>query len=118
MDNPKAFEKLAENIRDYRTLTDDPTNSGLAKSILAAIQSDPLAYVKPKPLEWGGDYNAGAETSFGSYSIRDTLDDRFEWAFTSRGDWDVSDCSYPTLEAAQAAAETHRNEMLKKEFVG
>ena len=85
-----------------------------AQEILAAIQADPLAYVKPKPLEW---VESGLFKAFqsGIYLVQYEYDDKGKatWAF-GINDTLISD--HPTLEAAQAAAETHRNEMLAKEF--
>ena len=53
MTNETAVEKLDELIF-VNTTIDETTLTEIHdfKAILAAIQSDPMAYVKPKPLEW------------------------------------------------------------------
>jgi len=119
MTNETAVVKLARKMAEAEGPIDamNPVDDFIetAELALAYIQSDLMAYVKPKPLEWVGDYPV-AETTFGLYSIRDAHDDRFEWLFTSRGDWDSSDESYPTLEAAQAAAQDRHNKRVKELF--
>ena len=116
----EAIEKLADMLSadiTHRTSLKS-LNTLLAEQILAAFQADPLAYVKPKPLEWvGGDGVTASKEYFtadnemgGHYW---TLEGELGCSF----DLDAFDeIDYPTLEAAQAAAETHRNEMLAKEF--
>ena len=93
-----------------------------AEDILAVIQADPLAYVKPKPLEWVEDesntktrYGAGAESAFGEYSITSSYANPFYnveigVVIEDEGEeviWDYKRISHNkerTLEAAQAAA--------------
>ena len=93
----------------------------IADKVLAAIQADPLEFVKPKPLEF---VHGVAESVAGRYVIESVLatdgERRVIWACNP----DESDPFYmyqngigaKDEEAAQAAAETHRNEMLAKEF--
>lgn len=119
MDNEKAIEKLRAAVDN--NLTIDPTsdlghmimNISIA-GLLAAIQADPLAYVKPKPLVWedaGWNHDVYARMSFGLYEITKKVGG-IELAF---GGERIR--LYRTYEAAQAAAEAHRNEMLAKEFI-
>jgi len=49
MNNDKVIEKLAVIITDE---CGSGPNNDFARIILAAIQADPLAYVKPKPLNF------------------------------------------------------------------
>lgn len=118
-DNTEAVEKLAEVISDIRgagpTLTLDHI---AAQAILAAIQADPLAYVKPKPLEWADRSNGSlVVTAIGRVYFIEVDDDGVYalWIKKFGGSWEFT--FHPTLEAAQAAAEAHRDEMLAKEFV-
>ena len=133
-DNTEAVEKLAEI---YHTARYEQHECPFA-AILAAIQADPLAYVKPKPLVWGpmdwdtddygcvvwGEFSSGlvSLSECGIYAISEFDVDKFMW---TQGDlFNMRYSSYPdrvipwhpTLEAARAAAETHRNEMLAKEL--
>ncbi len=115
-DNTEAVEKLAELL--YSNMEFEELD---VKAILAAIQADPLAYVKPKPLEWR------------TMTEQFTRHVKNHWVCESTNHmYQIYDCggywrvqmgalvikfdSCFTLEAAQAAAETHRNEMLAKEF--
>ena len=117
MDNTEAVAKLAKVI--FQATGGKNMPIAAAQAILAAIQADPLAYVKPKPLEFRVDGNDEliAKTQFGLYEIQDCSEFGFDVSFLP-ADSDVWEpiCNEPTLEAAQAAAETHRNEMLAKEF--
>lgn len=104
MDNTEAIEKLGELILDGYS----HTTEGAAKLILAAIQADPLAYVKPKPLEWhvstsGMDFSANS--ALGRFEIC-MRGDVYDADFKANGKriWDTVQHDCPTREAAQAAA--------------
>ena len=124
----EAVEKLAGIIVDSLYRQDDDSrgygpavdsSDRAAQAILAAIQADPLAYVKPKPLEWGpkGVGNRIANSMGYIYFAESDEDGEGTlWIKPKWGDWSFT--LHPTLEAAQSAAETHRNEMLAKEFEG
>ena len=116
MDNTEAVEKLETVLHDETAgLLGPVTERAATKDILAAIQADPLAYVKPKPLEWKEENDRWVATIFDvdqyiiGYDTRSIVGD---YSLFIRGEW----TPYHTLEAAQVAAETHRNEMLAKEF--
>ena len=116
MDNTEAIEKVAKLIlkaaQGVQVKGPEEWATIRAQAILAAFQADPLAYVKPKPLEWRTDPLDVTVEVFGIedfYSIRTLCG--FYLSINGE-EWG----SYLSLEAAQAAAETHRNEMLAKEF--
>ena len=103
MDNTEAVEKLAKVIGDYYETQPEI----IAREILAAIQADPLAYVKPKPLVWcagetkvfpGEDWHSSNRAA--SYKVM-RLDGIDGFSFYIDG---VQMSKYITLEAAQAAA--------------
>ena len=113
MDNTEAVEKMERLILGLAGKT--WSWESIAKDILAAFQADPLAYVKPKPMRWiERQVSKGvllqAHTGLGVYKIQGVTG--FYVTFNDNIASDVE----PTLEAAQAAADTHRNEMLAKEF--
>ena len=66
MDNTEAVEKLAKVVGFYYETQPEV----IAREILAAIQVDPLAYVKPKPLEF---VHGVAESGAGRYVIESVL---------------------------------------------
>lgn len=113
-DNTEAVEKLAEVIAGDRAVDHDtifPSDRDLAQAVLAAIQADPLAYVKPKPLVWlphsHVDYLYQADVANGFYEIKDTYTPNlFELSIGSdrKGVGTKWHSSHNTLEAAQAAA--------------
>ena len=53
-DNTEAVEKLVLILHSNTYCPTVNVGRDLAQAILAAIQAAPLAYVKPKPLEWDG----------------------------------------------------------------
>ena len=101
-DNTAAVEKLAGILQeDERSPLYEEYANIVAGIILAEFQRNPLAYVKPKPLEWVDQENPfnnykflRADTSMGWYEIHGTT-----WSYNSGGSGNP-----PTLEAAQAAA--------------
>lgn len=123
-DQIETLAKIAHKAAHYNTLPWEPVEDGLlgndlieatramkvfkysniAKDILAAIQADPLAYVTPKPLEWAeweqySKTGVSAPTGIGRY-----------FAYKDYGGirliLNVETIRYyPTLEAAQAAAQ-------------
>ena len=100
-DNTEAVEKLAEIIRNDEF--DRRYAATMAKAILAAIQVDPLAYVKPKPPTWSnvGDRWVCELFSVDYYVIHyDRRSSVGDYSLFIRGIW----TPYYTLEAAQAAA--------------
>ena len=119
-----AIEKLAAMITINTALpygVDRRHFKNAAKAILAAFQASPLEFVKPKPLEWAKTSygNPECKTIIGTYRINSATNGGYAVVIGYRVLRTVEGLSnYPTLEAAQAAAETHRNEMLKKEFAG
>ena len=115
-DNTEAVEKLAVIIENETNGSSWYPNVSAAQAILAAIQADPLAYVKPKPLEW--DFSSPRRARFvpskcGMYEIV-IAHNHYQLKIGATGN--SSEHRHPDFEAAQAAAETHRNEMLAKEF--
>ena len=114
MTDIKAVDKVASII--FKETGGVYLQENAAIAVLAAIQADPLAYVKPKPLEWVFKNECYVAKVMGnSYVIEEDVGDcDFELRAWSRGRHTGS--LHPTLEAAQAAAETHRNEMLAKEL--
>ena len=70
-----AIEKLAAVLlEDERSPLYDGYAYTVAEIAIAAIQADPLAYVKPKPLEWwepcsANNQTIGSKTPFGTYYI-------------------------------------------------
>ena len=122
-DNSEAVEKLVDVMENT---SDDALGSGhtilsmriMAQEILAAIQANPLAYVKLKPLEWEKDTRADYRKLWASsvgiiYEIN-VGNEGGAWLYVNSVCLDIK--PQETLEAAQAAAETHRNEKLLKEF--
>jgi len=117
-DNSEAIEKLAGLIYEYvdgggGTLQSEDVE-GAGQAILAAFQAAPLKFVKPKPLRWLAthEHNYEAKAFGGEYLIEGRNVGYLWWVPTFRG----AGTPAATLEAAQAAAETHRLEMLAKEF--
>ena len=112
MDNTEAVEKLVEALDNY-----DPDIMGevyphTLQAILAAIQADPLAYVKPKPLEWDEPDDGVFEAKgIQDYYEINTLVSGFslEYSFDPIGEKYGN--IYDTLEAAQAAA---RDDLCKR----
>ena len=105
-----AVEKLAEiteyaydNVMDI-DVTQDMICDSIAQSILAAIQANPLDYVKPKPLVWRRDDECHwVADAFGFDFYPIIYDDRSTVGCYSafiQGEW----VPHPTLEAAQQAA--------------
>ncbi len=106
--NTEAVEKLVKIFWDSDTLD---TKEDIAKAILVAIQADPLAYVKPKPLGWEGPFSQSeVDWSFSGGCEYRAKTEKFKYYIWSRtdGTFYVPQLSmtitYPTLEAAQAAA--------------
>ena len=63
-----AVDKLVEILADETSRV--WSLKGVSQAILAAIQSDPIAYVKVKPLEWHSSYGVlRAETPYGDYMV-------------------------------------------------
>lgn len=132
MDNSEAVEKLADEILD------DPscvlTTYGakhVSKIALGAIQADPLAYVKPKPLEWG-EWEDGmrllcwsrvrklrsVKTSIGEYTIGRRCESIYG---PESSDWVLEGPSgeigvYPNDVAAQAAAQEDLHRRIRELF--
>ena len=113
MDNTEAVEKLAGFITNmfYIKAQDAENISG---EILAAIQADPLAYVKPKPLEFKyedtGFDDWSARSAFGEYRIADSMSGFALFIGKKRLG------AFDTLEAAQAAAYDDRLNRVKELF--
>lgn len=100
-DNTEVVEKLAWIIANISW--HDNASKAAARTILAAIQADPLEFVKPKPLEWVEENDRWVATIFDvdQYIIGyDTRSIVGEYSLFIRGEW----TPYHTLEAAQAAA--------------
>ena len=102
--NAEAVEKLAIAIRGPRPVGENVVYSNdraLGQRAWDALQADPLAYVKPKPLEWIqlGYYEFNVETIFGNYRLRGHKLEGYCWSL-EMGKWS----NIMPLEAAQAAA--------------
>ena len=113
MDDTEAVEKMERLILGLAGKT--WSWESIAKDTLAAFQADPLAYVKPKPLEWEEESDRWVATIFDvdQYIIGyDTRSIVGEYSLFIRGEW----TPYYTLEAAQAAAEDDRLNRLKELF--
>ena len=97
MDNKQAVEAILAILGSFS----GPQEK--AEAVVAAFQADPLAHVKPKPLEWVNQIahskeGTSANTGIGIYfAYRDYGGIRL----SLQG---VTIRYYPTLEAAQAAA--------------
>jgi len=81
----------------------------LAEQLLPAIlreaasrlQAPAVAEVEVKPMEWG---SYGADTPFGSYTVSENFDDKWEWTFHCYPYGSPDDTVYDTeAEARQAA---------------
>lgn len=119
-DKTEAVEKLAALFEDY---TEQERSTGFCttdwKGFLAAIQADLIGYFPPKPLEWVKDIYGWKANPADPYFIADpnmTGTDLFALRLGPPLHYRIAE-NFPTLEAAQAAAEIHRIEMLAKEFV-
>ena len=99
MDNETAVETLAEIISEsaYENGTDCQE---AARGVLASFRAAPMAYVKPKPLEWKGEaHNTYADRGPFTYVVQHVTARIFE---VRRNGHFVT--AKITLEAAQAAA--------------
>lgn len=125
MDNSEAIEKLEAIVLEHEN--ELYSADIIAEKILAAFQDDLLGFFPPKPLEWVKIEPLNrhsmpeyiAKTPFGEFEVGEN---RPEWG--ERKGWHAVTPTHiaivrnaSTLEAAKAAAETHRNEMLTKEFI-
>lgn len=95
---------------------DDNDAENIVEVLVAAIRTAPLDYLSPNRMVWAGDYMGVSRNPFGAYAIVDTFDDKFRWAFTSRGNWDESDEEYETEDAAKAAAYDDLCQKIKEMF--
>ena len=103
-DNTEAV--AVEKLTDILLIQYDGwDNHELAKAILAAIQADPLAYVKPKPLEWiskGG--NRHKARFLGTCYVIEPYGDGFGLFVVTDGCEEQEIGCFPIIEAAQIAA--------------
>lgn len=105
MDNTEAVEKLYSLLEDngldeYNTLT----YRDQAQAILDAIQADPLAYVKPKPLEWYPKPDRWKTEILGVAHVIEPSDGEFDLYCIVSALEEFELGSFSTLESAQAAA--------------
>lgn len=95
-----AVETVSEIIATCIGAFDDVED--VETRILAAIQADPLAYVKPKPLVWDGIF---ARVIFGgNYQILESQTGKSHCLQVVYKNYSHTVGYFPTLEAAQAAA--------------
>ena len=118
----KLWEILADETSRVWSL------KGVSKAILTAIQSDPLAYVKVKPLDWGEKqlHNAShrepegvtvfAETAFGIYRLDTFVNDHCVTCKVEFNCTPVGIGKANTYAAAQAAATADYHNRLKECF--
>ena len=120
MDNTEAVAKLEDIVLEHE---DELYSADItAEAILAAFQAAPLEFVKPKPLEW-----VEGKAFVHNWLYYETLPQLEEGGYflllnartlepSGSTDAVIFLAKHPTLKAAHSAAETHRNEMLAKEF--
>ena len=116
-----ALSKLADEvmcaiIKDSRTGTAmkmmmvSPATDAFRDAIEDALreaasrlQAPAVAEVEVKPLEWG---SYGADTPFGSYTVAENFDDKWEWTFHRYPYGSPDDTVYDTEAEARQAAQS------------
>ncbi len=97
-----AVESMSDVISKHSYQV--PHGMELVQAILAAIQADPLAYVKPKPLEW--DEIDGSHVSWNYEIYRNHQYGNLVWELWLHKPLSEESILsvHPSLEAAQSAA--------------
>lgn len=76
-------------------------DEALLREAASRLQAPAVAEVEVKPMEWG---SYGADTPFGSYTVSENFDDKWEWTFHCYPYGSPDDTVYDTeAEARQAA---------------
>ena len=115
MDNTEAVEKLDEILGGFEWRCDADYEEN-AQAILAAIQADPLAYVKPKPLEWRQKPDRWKTDILGVAHIIEPSDGGFDLFCIIDALEEFELGCVETLEAAQDAAYDDRLNRVKELF--
>lgn len=102
MNGGAYIEYLTDDGRVHLTPPDNITRRS-APAFAALSTSAPAGVVGIKPLEWGDDYCA--ETPFGTYTVAEDTEDRWEWTFHRYPYGVPDDETHDTKQGAQAAVQ-------------